>query len=268
MNKHDTLKPTEVIAIIPAAGLASRLPGITGSKEMIPVGTRVDPVSNTIEPKPVCLHLIEKYQNAGIKKCFIILRKGKWDIPQYFGSGDKFNMDLAYLMMGLPYGTAYTIDQAYPHVKHAIVALGFPDILFSPDDGYARLLKKIESINADVVLGLFPANKPEKTDMVETDANNNVRNIVIKPKQTNLKFTWGIAVWKPAFSQYLHEYLSTQQRKETDPELHIGHVIQAAINDDMTVVAETVSSEAFLDIGTPDDLSMAIESKATRTGMT
>ena len=262
MNKHDTFKPTEVIAIIPAAGLASRLPGISGSKEMIPVGTRVDPVSNKTEPKPVCLHLIEKYQNAGIKKCFIILRKGKWDIPQYFGSGDNINMDLGYLMMGLPYGTAYTIDQAYSHVKHATVALGFPDILFSPDDSYARLLKKIETTNADVVLGLFPANKPEKTDMVETDENNHVRNIVIKPKQTNLKFTWGIAVWKPAFSQYLHEYLSTQQRKETDPELHIGHVIQAAINSGMTVVAETVSNEAFLDIGTPDDLSRAIESYA------
>jgi len=259
MNKHDIYKPAEVIAIIPAAGLASRLPGITGSKEMIPVGTRIDPVSNTIEPKPVCLNLIEKYQNAGIKKCFIILRNGKWDIPQYFGSGDCFNMDLGYLMMGLPYGTAYTIDQAYPHVKHATVALGFPDILFSPDDGYAKLLKKSETTNADVVLGLFPANKPEKTDMVEIDSNNNVLNIVIKPKQTSLEFTWGIAVWKPSFSQYLHDYLTEQKRNETDPELHIGHVIQAAIGSGLTVVAEMVSDEAFLDIGTPDDLSRAID---------
>ena len=100
-----------------------------------------------------------------------------------------------------------------------------------------------------------------ETDMVEIDANNNALNIVIKPKQTNLEFTWGIAVWKPSFSQYLHDYLAMQQRKETDPELHIGHVIQAAINNGMTVVAETVSNEAFLDIGTPDDLSRAIESK-------
>lgn len=259
MNKHDTFKPAEVIAIIPAAGLANRLPGISGSKEMIPIGTRLDPASNKIEPKPVCLHLIEKYQNAGIKKCFIILRKGKWDIPQYFGPGDDFNMDLGYLMMGLPYGTAYTIDQAYPHVKHATVALGFPDILFSPDDSYAQLLKKIETTSADVVLGLFPANKPEKTDMVETDADNNVLNIIIKPKQTDLELTWGIAIWKPVFSQYLHDYLAMQQRKETDPECHIGHVIQAAINNGMTVVAETVSNKAFLDIGTPDDLSRALE---------
>jgi glucose-1-phosphate thymidylyltransferase len=250
---NDTFKPTEVIAIIPAAGLASRLPGIPGSKEMIPVGTWLDPASNKTEPKPVCLHLIEKYQIAGIKKCFIILRKGKWDIPQYFGSGDNFNIDLGYLMMGLPYGTAYTIDQAYSHVKHATVALGFPDILFSPDDSYARLLEKIETTNADVVLGLFPANKPEKTD-------NNVLNIIIKPKQTDLTLTWGIAVWKPVFSEFLHDYLSRRQRKDTGPELHIGHVLQAAINNGMTVIAETVSNEAFLDIGTPDDLSRAVES--------
>lgn len=260
MKQHDTSRATEVIAIIPAAGLASRLPGISGSKEMIPVGTRVEPGSDKTEPKPVCLNLIEKYQNAGINKCFIILRKGKWDIPQYFGCGESFNMELAYLIMGLPYGTAYTIDQAYPHVKHATVALGFPDILFSPDDGFVRLQKKIETTGADVVLGLFPANKPEKTDMVDTDANNNVLNIIIKPEQTSLKLTWGIAVWKPAFSQYLHDYLAMQQRKETDPELHIGHVIQAAINNGMSVVAETVSNTAFLDIGTLDDLSRAIAS--------
>jgi glucose-1-phosphate thymidylyltransferase len=172
-------------------------------------------------------------------------------------------MDLGYLMMGLPYGTAYTIDQAYPHVKHATVALGFPDILFTPDDSYTRLLKRIETTNADIVLGIFPANKPERTDMVDTDATNNVLNIIIKPKQTNLKFTWGVAVWKPTFSQYLHEYLSEEKRKQTDSELHIGHVMQAAINSGMTVVAEMVSSEAFVDIGTPDDLSRAIESNIT-----
>jgi dTDP-glucose pyrophosphorylase len=39
--------------------------------------------------------------------------------------------------------------------------------------------------------------------------------------------------------------------------------MQSAINNGMTVVAETVSNEAFLDIGTPDDLSRAIESKVT-----
>lgn len=255
MKKLDTNKPSEVIAIIPAAGIASRLPGLSGSKEMVSIGTMLNPASNKLVPKPVCLHLIEKYRNAGIKKCFIVLRKDKWDIPEYLGSGEKVNMNIAYLMMGLPYGTAYTIDQAYPHVKHAYVALGFPDILFSPDDSFAQLINKLETTNADIVLGLFPANKPEKSDMVETDNEQNALNIIIKPKQTDLQLTWGIAVWKPSFSQFLHDYLLSHQRKESDPELHIGHVIQAAINDGMSVVTETVSGQAFLDIGTPDDLS-------------
>ena len=74
-EKQYPLKPAEVIAIIPAAGLASRLPGISSSKEMINIGTMPSPISNKKIPKPVCLYLIEKYKNAGIKKCFIILRK-------------------------------------------------------------------------------------------------------------------------------------------------------------------------------------------------
>ena len=65
----------------------------------------------------------------------------------------------------------YTIDQAYPHVRNAYVALGFPDILFSPDNAFTQLINQLRSRNADVVLGLFPADKPEKTDMVEIDTN-------------------------------------------------------------------------------------------------
>ena len=89
------------------------------------------------------------------------MRKGKWDIPAYFGDGKMLDMNLAYLMMDLPYGVPYTLDQAYPFVQDAIIALGFPDIIFEPEDAYRNCCQTEES-NADIVLGLFPASNPAK----------------------------------------------------------------------------------------------------------
>ena len=94
------------------------------------------------------------------KKAYIILREGKWDIPAYFGDGKSLNMHLAYLMMGLPFGVPYTLDQAYPFLQDALVALGFPDMIVEPDYAFVRLLAKREEVNADIVLGLFSALQP------------------------------------------------------------------------------------------------------------
>ena len=63
------------------------------------------------------------------------------------------NMQLAYLMMHLLFGVPYTLDQAYSFVQDALVAIGFPDIIFQPDDAFVRLLARQAATNADVVLG-------------------------------------------------------------------------------------------------------------------
>lgn len=262
MKKPDTTRQIDIVAIMPAAGYANRLPELTGSKEMIPIGTMIDTVSHQTVSKPVCLYLLEKYRKAGISKCFIVLRKEKQDIPAYLGLGENVGVDLSYIMIEESCGTACTIDRAYHLVKHAIVVLGFPDILFSPDDSFTRLLHRIEISQADVVLGLFPADKPEKTDMVSIDDRHQVRSIIIKPAHTDLRLTWGIAVWKPTFSRFLHEYLLLHQQTSTDSELHIGEVINKAMQSGMTVVGEMVSSRPYLDIGTPDDLIRAKDEKA------
>ena len=111
----------DVIGLMPAAGLSTRIGHLPCSKEVYPVGfQRVDKDGN-LYPKVACHYLLEKMRFAGISKVYIVLRKGKWDIPSYLGDGAMLNMQLAYLMMRLPFGTPYTIDQAYPFVKDSLV---------------------------------------------------------------------------------------------------------------------------------------------------
>ena len=93
-------------------------------------------------------------------------------------------MPLAYLMMGLPYGVPYTLDQAYPFVKDKLVLFGFPDIIFKPDDAFVRFCTKLKGTDTDLVLRLFLAHQPQKMDMVELDTFASVRNIHIKSQQT------------------------------------------------------------------------------------
>ncbi|MGD1910391.1 MAG: NDP-sugar synthase [Rivularia sp. (in: cyanobacteria)] len=266
------MKKRPLIGLIPAGGKATRISPLPLSKELYPVGFREDGDQNTqinhqnnnknnLRPKVVSHYLLEKMQLAGIDKAYFILRQGKWDIPAYFGDGAMLSMNLGYLIMGLPYGVPFTLDSAYPFVKDAIVALGFPDILFEPKDAYLQILNRLEVSQADVVLGLFPTDKPEKAGMVDFDNKGKVNSIIEKPLHSDLRFMWGIAVWKPEFTEFLHEYLIEIKQDENLPqlpEIPIGNVIQSAISKGLQVEAESFTNGNYLDIGTPDDLIRAV----------
>jgi glucose-1-phosphate thymidylyltransferase len=284
----------EVIGLIPAAGQATRLAPLPCSKELFPIGFRADNKGNDLMPKVVCHYLLEKMRLATITKAYIVIREGKWDIPAYFGNGSALDMHLAYLMMGLPYGVPYTIDQAYHFVKDAVIAFGFPDMVFDAEDAFVKLLSRhavddVEVVlgviafgfpdmvfdaedafvkllsrhavdDVEVVLGIFPADRPQKVDMVDLDKAGQVKQIIIKPQRTDLRLTWGIAVWTPVFTHFMHEYLSAS--KETaaqQPELFVGDVLNAAIQEGLRVEGVLISDKPYLDIGTGDDLLKAVK---------
>lgn len=250
----------EVIGLIPAAGQATRIAPLPCSKELYPIGFRSVNREPGKRPKVACHYLLEKMRLAGITKAYMVLREGKWDIPSYLRDGSVVDMHLAYLMMDVPFGVPYTLDQAYPFVRDAIVAFGFPDILFQPDDAFVQLLARQAFSNADVVLGLFPAESPRKVDMVDLDNAGQVRQIVIRPRQTQLRYTWGIAVWTPAFTQFLHEHLAAcKSSAANQPELSVGNIVQAAIHNNLRVEGLPVSHDPYLDIGTPEDLVKAVK---------
>lgn len=253
---------------MPAGGQATRIAPLPCSKELYPVGFQLVGGGRGPRPKVVCHYLLEKMRLAGISRAYIVLREGKWDIPAYLGDGTMLDIHLAYLMMRLPFGTPYTLNQAYPFVQDALVALGFPDIIFQPDDAFVHLLARQAATNADVVLGLFPTDHPQTADMVDLDGNGRIRQIVIKPLQTDLHYTWIIAVWTPSFTRFTHEYLAAAQTQRAqdntgnDPskqrELFVGDVIRAAIDAGLQVEKVLFPEGNYLDIGTPDNLVKAV----------
>lgn len=264
-QKKDTKK--RIIGLVPAAGQATRLSPLPFSKELYPIGHMRLKNDNDLRPKPVCIYLLEKMKAAGITDVYIILRKGKWDIPAYLGDGSALDMNLAYLIMGLPFGVPYTLNQAYPFIQGAIVAFGFPDIIFKPRDAYKVLLNWQAKSKADIVLGLFPVDNPSKFHMVELSTDRRIEKIVLNPTMTHLKYTWLIGVWTQTFSDFMNIYLRDIHRKKYKTEvgtrtphkkeLYLSDIIQHAIISGLKVDGKIFKEGNCIDIGTQEDLITA-----------
>jgi glucose-1-phosphate thymidylyltransferase len=260
--------PQEVIGVLPAAGRATRIAPLPCSKELLPVGLRPADHGQGVSPKVVCHYLLEKMRLAGISRAYIILGNGKWDIPAYLADGTLVGLHLAYLVTPPTRGVPYTVDQAHPFIQDALVAFGFPDIMFQPQDVFSRLLSRQASTRADIVLALFPAHDPAQMDMVDVDDRGRVRGILLKPPHTHLSYAWICAVWTPAFTDFMHEYLTRDHEggnqsaaTSQDPdqrELTMGTLLHAGIEHRLSVDSVAFPDVTYLDIGTPTALQKVL----------
>jgi glucose-1-phosphate thymidylyltransferase len=250
----------EVVGLIPAAGLGGRLGPIPCSKEIYPVGFGALAGKDGLWPKASCQYLLEKMRQGGVRKVFIVLREGKWDIPAYLRDGKSCGLHIAYLMQDVPYGVPFSLAQGHPFVQDKLIAFGWPDIILSGHDEFTILLHRQEETRADVVLGLYPADRPQKVDMIDVAEDGGIREIVIKPVQTGLRWTWGVAVWTPVFSAYLYRFIQDRyQSAKHSPEIFVGDVFRAAYESGLTIQTVQVSGDPYIDIGTPDDLRRAVK---------
>lgn len=254
--------PREMVGLLPAAGLASRIAPLPCSKEVYPIGFYSLTNGKSLRPKAACVYLLEKMRLAGISKAYIVLRSGKWDIPAYLGNGAMLSMDLGYLITNSSLGPPYTLDQAFPFIKNANVAFGFPDIVFTTADPYRKLIERQLMTGADVVLGLFPAPEPRNVDMVAVGKNGRVRSLKIKPRRTRSLYTWLVAVWSPSFSLFMHNHLVGamvhHNREGSLPEFSVGHVYQAALDAGLYFESVLFEENSWVDIGTPENLINAV----------
>ena len=237
-----------VIGLIPAAGQASRLGPIPCSKELLPTGYRQSPEGPV--QQVACRHLLGAFHRAGITQAVFVLRDGKLDIPEHLTRHLDLEIALAYVPILSSRSVPESLDRAYPFVRHGLVALGFPDVVFEPADAFRRLLECQAQTEADVVLGLFPWKDPSMTDMVAVGKDGRMERIEVRPKTSDLEHNWLLALWGPRFTEFLHGALKATPAEEG--ELQLGTLFAGAHGRGLDIRGVELDDGRFLDLGTPE----------------
>ena len=87
--------------IIPAAGAGSRIQPLAFSKELLPVGSRLDGTRE--RPRAVSEYLIERMILGGADKICFVIAPGKSDILEYFGGGSFDSVSVSFVVQPRPF---------------------------------------------------------------------------------------------------------------------------------------------------------------------
>jgi glucose-1-phosphate thymidylyltransferase len=244
LAKH--LRNDNFIGLIPAAGRGLRL-GLPYPKELYPI-------IKDNKYKPVSQYIVDQMTNIGMKHLVFIINETKHQLIGFFGNGDRFGCRFSYVvqetvnpMSSTSPGLAQALDSAYHLSKDKVVFFGMPDTIMQPNDIFKRSLPLINE-NADVIMCLFKTKTPQKFGMVGTNSDGNVIEIIDKPSTTDLTHMWGCIIWKPVFTEFLHESLIS--KKVFD----FAVIMNSAIKANLKFKALKIDDGFFYDLGTYDEI--------------
>ncbi len=174
---------SETWGIIPAAGRGSRIQPLAFSKELLPVGSRVD--DGRERPRAVSEYLVERMILAGATRICFVVSSGKADIMQYFG-GRLGETAICYAVQQDPNGLCDALFTALPFIApEDEVLIGLPDTIWFPLDGFQQLPARRFSFL------LFQVQRPQLFDAVCCDAQGFVTEIQVKVPDPSSNWVWG-----------------------------------------------------------------------------
>lgn len=212
-----------------------------------------------LEPRPIGELALQAIQKTGADRCVTVVSPDKLEVVRVLGASEN-GMPLAYVVQPEPGGIPQALGYARPWLEGADVVFAMPDTIFLPGDALARVHAERLATGADVMLGVFPTDEPERLAPVELDASGAIVRIHDKPAQPPAKNTWGVASWSPRFTAFCCDWEAT---RDPSSEGAIGYAFEAARTGGLDVRAMTFASGRFLDIGTPRGLRAALSALVT-----
>lgn len=201
--------------IVPAAGQGSRIQPLAFSKELLPVGSRID--GDRERPRAVSEYLVERLVLGGADKICVVISPGKSDILQYYG-GEVFSARVFYTVQAEPAGLCDAVFRALPLIDPAEdVLIGLPDTIWFPTDALCALPAHQLSFL------LFPVRRPELFDAVVFDDEDRVMEIQVKDPHAVSPWIWGAIKMPGSTLRELHTlWLAREPRDE-----YIGTLVNA-----------------------------------------
>lgn len=238
----------EMIGLVPAAGKGMRL-GLPYPKELYPI-------IRDNQYKPIAQFVLDNLTAAGLHHVVFVINETKHQLIGFFGDGRRFGCHISYVVQepsddrgrSTSPGLAHALDSAYHLTRAKTVCFGMADTIMQPKDVFARAYAAITPED-DVALVLFPTKRPEKFGMVRLDHGHRVVEIVDKPRTTDLTEMWGCILWRPHFSEHLHECVG--QRGISD----FAQIMNSAIAAGMNFRGIHMAGGTYIDLGTYEEVA-------------
>ncbi len=227
-------------------------------------GTRMRPYSNAINKEmsligesPVIEYNVRALANAGVKKVFIVLGEGKWQVLEYLRDGSRFNISISYLYQdmgekGENKGTAKAIQTAENWIEEDFIVI-YGDSFFHPYDFLKSEIELHSREAADATMGIYMM-KDHKDYGVVKISGSRVIDILEKAAKEHVEKMkvddmFAVNSGPIIFTREVFNYI---RRTEASPsgEYWITDTIRLMIKDGRKVIAYRIPEGVFWrDIG-------------------
>ena len=236
----------ELIGLVPAAGKGVRL-GLPYPKELYPV-------IRDNHYKPISQFVVSNLTAAGLRHVVFVINETKHQLIGYFGNGRRFGCDISYVVQDADNGRenstspglAHALNSAYHLIRNKTVFFGMADTIMQPVDVFARAYAASDPED-DVILGLFTTERPEKFGMVRMDQSQRVLEIVDKPSKTDLTEMWGCIIWRPRFTEFLHDCIN-------EGISDFAKIMNNAVLDGLRFRGVHMVDGVYIDLGTYEEI--------------
>jgi glucose-1-phosphate thymidylyltransferase len=239
--------------IVPAAGIGSRIQPLAFSKELLPVGSRIE--NGNERPRAVSEYLVERMIIGGATRICFVVSPGKSDIFEYYG-GEIGPTTLCYTVQRTPAGLCDAIFRALPFIdRNEVVVVGLPDTIWFPEDGFCALRDDRLSFL------VFPVEQPEFFDAVVADKDGRVLRIEVKNTTPSSSWVWG-AFKMPGYVLH-HLYALWKKRDRCDE--YIGTLVNAFLEEGGEAFS-VQAGKVYVDVGTLNGYRQAMRVLSEQDG--
>ncbi len=239
-------RESRIWGIIPAAGVGSRIQPLAFSKELLPVGTRID--GQAERPRAVCEYLVDRMLYAGATRLCFVISPNKSDILTYFG-GELGGASICYALQSNPAGLCDALFTPLPFLAaEDEVLIGLPDTIWFPEDGFLALPEQKFSML------LFPVEQPEFFDAVVFGTDGLIQEIQVKRKDANSRWIWGAFRLPARTLSELHQLWLERERRDE----YFGTLVNAYIARGGRVEAVAGGGQ-YVDVGTINGYRHAVQ---------